>query len=124
MTAARLTPDELELLADLVADRLAALTMADRLVDTRAVAAFLGVEPSFVYEHSVELGARRLGSGPKAPLRFSLREVDERLHSCSASRGSDAAVPPVMKPNQRRRSSARLGTGVELLPIRGAPRAR
>ena len=35
----------------------------------------LMVEASFVYEHAVELGAMRLGSGPRARLRFDLEDV-------------------------------------------------
>jgi hypothetical protein len=37
-------------------------------------AAYLAVEESYVYEQAAELGARRLGLGPKPRLRFSLAE--------------------------------------------------
>ena len=35
------------------------------LVDARALAEYLGVSVGYVYEHAAELGARRLGSGPR-----------------------------------------------------------
>ena len=92
------------------------------LVDVKTVAAYLAVDRSWVYEHADELGARRLGSGPKARLRFSLAEVDERLSTCSDSRGGKSSVPaqPVAS---RRRTRRPLGTTVDLLPIRGERRA-
>jgi predicted DNA-binding transcriptional regulator AlpA len=67
-----------------------AVRAESRFVDAAAVAAVLGVERSWVYEHADELGARRLGSGPRARLRFDLEEVDSWLTSCSQGRGSEA----------------------------------
>ena len=89
------------------------------LVDARAVANYLAVDRSWVYEHADELGARRLGDGPKARLRFSLDEVDERLTPCTAGRKSSAVEPASLSRLQRRRRPS-LGTSVELLPIRGS----
>ena len=89
------------------------------LVDAKDVAAYLGVEPSYVYEHAHELGARRLGDGPKARLRFSLAEIDERLTACSDGRESTAPEPASLSRSRRRRGRS-LGTTVELLPIRGS----
>ena len=43
-----------------------------RLVDAATLAAELGVERSWVYEHANELQPIRLGNGPKARLRFRL----------------------------------------------------
>jgi len=40
------------------------------LVDAASVAEHLGVSRDYVYEHADDLGARRLGSGPRARLRF------------------------------------------------------
>jgi hypothetical protein len=76
-----------ERVADLVVDRVAA---GPPLVDAEALAIHLGVSPGYVYEHADELGARRLGSGPRARLRFAVAEVDSRLISCSTGRGSNA----------------------------------
>lgn len=47
-----------------------------RYVDAAGVATYLSVSAAFVYEHSDELGATRLGNGPRARLRFDLRAVD------------------------------------------------
>jgi hypothetical protein len=89
------------------------------LVDAAAVADYLGVERGWVYEHAGELRARRLGSGPRARLRFSLADVDQALTSCLTGRESTPPRDPAVGPIRRRRRSAGLGTAVELLPIRG-----
>lgn len=94
------------------------LAAAGQLVRVSHLAAVLDVDVSYVYDHALELGALRLGSGPKAPLRFDLDEALRRLSSCSASRRSpEPAAAQQAAP--RRRSRARLGTNVDLLPIRG-----
>jgi hypothetical protein len=82
------------------------------------VAQLLAVDRAYVYEHKAALGARQLGDGPKARLRFRLEDVEAAL-PCVASRGAEDSVTPIPKPKQRRRGTARLGTGVPLLPIRG-----
>ena len=112
-----LSNEQLELLADLVAERLRGPSRS-RLLDARAVADHLGVDPGWVYEHADELGVRRLGAGPKARLRFILEDVD-RAVACSASRQSQEAASSAGKPGQPRRRTSRSGTGVPLLPIRG-----
>ena len=64
------------------------------------------------------VGARRLGRGPKARLRFSLDEVDALLTPCYRSREStseDSARSAGRPPRRRRR----LGTTAPLLPVRG-----
>jgi hypothetical protein len=83
---------------------------------------YLSVDRSWVYEHAADLGARRLGAGPRARLRFSLAEVDRALTSCYGSRESEAAnpAPQAAKRVRRRR---RTGTYIELLPIRGRSEA-
>lgn len=88
------------------------------LVDAAAVAEYLAVERSWVYEHAAELNARRLGSGPKARLRFSLSDIDERLTACTPGRRSvreESPSPVALR--QRRRPP--LGTDVDLLPVGG-----
>jgi hypothetical protein len=77
-----------------------------------------GVTRNFVYEHADELAVRRLGSGPRARLRFDLRDVESRI-ACLGSREStppDAASQAAL----RRRRRPLTGTTVEVLPIRGA----
>jgi len=56
------------------------------------LAAFLVVDRCYVYERADELGAMRLGSGPRARLRFDLEQV-RRLISCDVGRQSAGAEP-------------------------------
>ena len=105
--------------ASFSADAARARTQPTGLVDAAAVAEYLGVDRGYVYEHAVELGARRLGDGPKSRLRFSLAEIDAALTSCSGSRGSSPPEPAPLQASRPRRRRP-LGTPVELLPIRGA----
>jgi hypothetical protein len=88
-----------------------------RLLTPAELAVFLAVERSYVYAHAEELGAFRLGSGPRARLRFDRDEVLRRT-SCSVSRESSAADPASSAIGRRGRRR-RTGTDVELLPIRG-----
>lgn len=92
---------------------------AESLVDAAVVASHLGVSRDYVYEHALELGAVRLGAGPRARLRFRLADVDARLTACSTGRGSEAASDRMVEPKGRRRARSGSGSGVELLPIRG-----
>ena len=115
-----------ELLAELVAAKLDEChTARAGWVTADIVAAHLAVEVSYIYEHAVELGAVRLGDGPRARLRFRLDVVDKALAggaSCPSGRESgDARSGTVARKSRRRRGSG-LGTGVELLPIRGVDR--
>ncbi|MDQ3647205.1 MAG: hypothetical protein M3433_01205 [Actinomycetota bacterium] len=61
-----------ELLADHVREHF-------RLLDTQAVARMLGVSEEWVREHAVELGAIRVGDGPKGALRFDATRVRAAL---------------------------------------------
>lgn len=78
--AETLTAREL-LLADAIAERIAGLLRDEdasaehRLVSAAEVARELNVGRQWVYEHAEELGARRLGDGPRARLRFDLETV-------------------------------------------------
>lgn len=94
------------------------MTDVTPLVDVGIVADYLLVTPTWVYEHAAELGAYRLGSGPKARLRFSFAKVDEYLSACSAGRRSDEPKPTRQAVSRSRRRPTS-GTSVELLPIRG-----
>ena len=88
------------------------------LLTVAQLAEWLQVDAAFVYEHAAELGAYRLGSGPRARLRFDLVEVRQRLRPCLVGRGPDAleSASPLNSRPRRRRST---GTDVVLLPIRG-----
>jgi hypothetical protein len=93
------------------------------LVDAACVAEHLGVSRGFVYAHAVELGARRLGSGPRARLRFDLEEINLQLTHCREGRGSEVPGNRMDKPIRQRREQSRSGTSVPLLPIRGRTNA-
>ena len=90
-----------------------------RFVTADELDSVLGTSRAYIYEHAGELGARRLGSGPRARLRFDLDDALERAMPCSADRESAPPSTAVVKPIRRRRQPSRLGTDVELLPIRG-----
>lgn len=91
------------------------------LVDAATLAKRLGVSRSWVYEHAVELGAKRLGGGAKPRLRFDVAEA-ERLASCVAGRESAGEATALVKPRTARRRASVAGTTVPLLPVRGASR--
>ena len=77
---------------------------ARRLVDAATLAAELGVERSWVYEHANELDPIRLGTGPKARLRFDARIVRGTLiaRSVSEQSGSDSVNTARRAPTRRR----------------------
>jgi hypothetical protein len=95
------------------------------LVDASTLAEALGVSRRFVYEHADELGAQRLGEGPKARLRFDVQAARAAM-SRSAGKRSLTVVPSDDGASERspRRRSARLPIGVpepgSVLKIRGA----
>ena len=80
------------------------------LLTASEVAVAFNVARGWVYAHADELGAIRLGDGPRPRLRFDPAVVSQRLQS---RRGRMTASPP----------SDRLGAGVALLPI-GPRRSR
>jgi hypothetical protein len=51
------------------------------LVAARELAEDLGVSIDYVYAHATELGAMRLGSGPKARIRFDLDQARRALEA-------------------------------------------
>jgi len=53
--------------------------ISDDLLTVPQAAKLLGVSPNYVFNHARELGVIRLGSGPKARLRFSRTKVLRRL---------------------------------------------
>jgi len=91
---------------------------SERLLSAVELAAFLNVTPDYVYLHADELGAWRLGDGPKARLRFDLDTVRERLTRCTAGSASSEAETRTVKPKPARRRVGVSAQEVELLPIR------
>jgi hypothetical protein len=114
--------DALDRLADLLADRLAA-RLADRastqpepLVDAAEIARLHGKTRSWVYEHAGELGAVRLGSGPRPRLGFSPARVAQLLGKVDAS--ATATLPDPPRRRRRRQCAGRTETGAPLLHVR------
>jgi hypothetical protein len=110
---------QLDRLAELVAVKFGALPIQEeQLVDVGTVARYLGVDPAWVYAHADELGARRLGSGARPRLRFSLQEVSAKLtRRSSVSEPKLRAKAP--RPRSRRKRQSHTESDVDLLPIRG-----
>lgn len=52
---------------------------AHQLLEAKELARELSVSVDYVYAHAVELGAMRLGDGPKARLRFDLRTAQSAM---------------------------------------------
>lgn len=105
---------DIERLADAIAARLAERPVERRYLTVLQVAAYIGVDASFVRRHSAELGAVRLGDGPKARLRFDRFAVD-----AWAQRHRVDADEPAPK-RQRVAPARRTSPTVELLPVGGA----
>lgn len=111
----------LDRLADLLVARLAARLgglmpePAEPLVDAGEIARLFGMTRSWVYDHAGELGAVRLGSGPRPRLGFSLARV--AAHFERASEPTPVTMP---RPAQPRRPRAdRTASGAKLLRVRG-----
>lgn len=113
----KLDPPTVEAIARRVVEILERRGLQSReLVDAAELARRFGIERSWVYSHAIELGAVKLGSGPKPRLRFDpqiaarvLRKAGERM----------AADPPARSGKRADRPSAGGGSEVQLLPIRG-----
>ncbi len=109
-----LDSDDVEAIARRVAELVG---QARGLVDAQSVAAELQVEREWVYAHARELGAVRLGGGPKARLRFDPRHVRERVVELAAQ----ADQPPPDEPPRRRRRRVQPGlVGVKLIQGRSS----
>jgi hypothetical protein len=112
----------LDRLADLLVDRLAARLgglMPERvepLVDAAEIARLHGKTRSWVYEHAGELGAVRLGSGPRPRLGFSPRRVAERLEK--VDKPATAPLPEAPQRRRRRQRAGRTASGAPLLRVR------
>jgi hypothetical protein len=99
-----------------------------QLVDAATLASELGVDRSWVYSHSGELGAIKLGTGSKPRLRFDRAVALEVFAGCAtkqpqhpgASIGAESAVPPA---RHRRRSPIGLPEPGSVLAVRPRERA-
>ena len=80
-----LSAGDIEAIADATATKLAQIVRAGPatfgLVDARQLAHKLAVSLDYVYAHAAELGGMRLGSGPKARIRFDLDHARQALEA-------------------------------------------
>lgn len=85
MSDSLLTPSDVEAIAAAVAPKVAELLHTRPttfgLVGARELADQLGVSLAYVYAHAGELGAMRLGHGPKARIRFDLDRARQALEA-------------------------------------------
>lgn len=114
-----LAPESIQAIVSGVVEALSTNSARPRLLSTAELADALSVTPQYVYNHADDLGATRLGDGPKSRLRFDLEEAREWMRTCSASRRPEPTTKPDPKPKASRRRPARSGTTSNLLPIRG-----
>jgi hypothetical protein len=117
-----LTAEQLVELADLVADRLRGV-VADpgkrRLATADELAVVLGMAPTTVRQHAVELGGVRVGSGVRPRWRF---DVDQALAAWTARYTSEESHEPKSPASvgvRRRSRSSSMGNDARLLPVRG-----
>lgn len=108
MTApVQLAPESIEAIAQRVAE-LVRDPETVQFIDAEEVAHRFGVSREWVYAHAEELGAVRVGEGPRPRLRFDVKKVSERFGSLAGSR----------EPQRENRSAVRWGGDLELLPIK------
>lgn len=95
--------------AERVVQLLRSESIGGELIDAAEVARRFSLSRDYVYEHAADLGAVRIGSGPKARLRFDPSKVTQVLGGSSGgwAQHKRESVRPV-----------RSGHGVTLLPIR------
>jgi hypothetical protein len=89
---------------------------AGKLVDAAELARRLGVDRSWVYTHAIDLGAVRLGNGPRPRLRFDPRLAVARLR---AGVGAEGRSKPSKPPRRCVPTRADAGDRPRLLPIKG-----
>jgi hypothetical protein len=80
--------------AERIAGLVASAPMTVGLVDARDLADELGVERDWVYANAERLGAVRLGSGPRARLRFDVEQAREALAAGRKDSERDRDGPP------------------------------
>jgi hypothetical protein len=118
----RLADRLLDRLAEPLGDRLAARlgglppVRAEALVSAAEIARQYGKTRSWVYDHSGELGAVRLGDGKRPRLAFSPTTVAATIMAGTEPALATAPARPPQRPAANRTRS-----GAQLLPVR--PRA-
>lgn len=88
LAARPLTVADLDAIAEATARRVAEIVGAPTkntfaFIGARELACELGVSLDYIYSHAVELGGMRLGSGPRARIRFDLDRARRALETPS-----------------------------------------
>lgn len=102
-----------EALADVLAERGlvgAPTAAAERVLDAAEVAALLGRDRHWVYDHAAELGAFRFGDGPRGRLGFDRTNIERWMRDREIRNGSQ-------------RGPAASTAGPTLIPFEPAGRA-
>lgn len=105
------------MVAEHLADMLAKLPRTAALIDARGLADQLGVARDWVYANAEQLGAVRLGTGPRARLRFDAERARAVLSAPSAD---DLSAPTSSSARRRGRPRRRAVTGVPLIQGRSS----
>jgi hypothetical protein len=99
---------------ELLREESAASREGPRLLTVAAVSQEFGVSTDWLYANAGRLGAIRLGSGPRARLRFDRATIADRI----AKVASNASRERSSRRGKRRRGTP-TGADSDLLPIRG-----
>lgn len=107
-----------EAVADVLAERglvvYAGPGAAARVLNVREVAQLLGRSGAWVYGHASELGAIRMGTGPRARIGFDLVRIEQW------KRENEIGPPAARKP-PRRRVRRNTSSGANLIPYEPSP---
>jgi hypothetical protein len=114
----------IELLRQEAHARFEAETSPATLLTAADVARRFGLKRSWVYEHATALGAVRLGEGARPRLHFEARTVDSVLSARSTGERSPEVEAGEIERKRPGRPRRRMGTNVDLLPIRGPEAVR
>jgi predicted DNA-binding transcriptional regulator AlpA len=116
--------DQVQALAEAVADVLAERGLvvyagpnpSARILKVAEVAGLLGRSSAWVYQHAVELGAIRMGNGPKARIGFDLTTIEQwkRDHQVAPTQNR----PPSTRRRPRR---SQIPSGGNLIPYEPLP---
>jgi hypothetical protein len=105
--------DLVEAVARRVVELLRGESSAPQFVTAAELARLLSLERGWVYAHANELGAIRLGAGPRSRLRFDVARAAAALEE-----GRDPLQQkPTLRPRRGRPRKTRLPAGVA--PLRG-----
>ena len=103
--------------AEVLEERGLVASLAPSLISAAAAATRIGRSRDFVYEHADDLGAVRLGDGPRPRLAFDPRRLDEWVSARSTGGRSVGRELSAPTGNRRPRRKSDSGKPLDLLPI-------